>query len=56
MIINMAIFFMNNSSCYYIGIIKPNALLAKLLSKHNGDRFYLNCFVDFQEDEKLDPN
>ena len=43
---------MNNSKCLYIAVTKPNTLLAKFLSKHNKDRFCLNCFSNFQTDEK----
>ena len=41
---------MNNSKCLYIAVTKPNTLLAKFLS--NKDRFCLNCFSNFQTDEK----
>ena len=49
----MAIFFMNNSSYYYIGIIKPNALLATFLSKHDEDRFCLTTLVIFKLTKNL---
>ena len=46
--------FMNNSKYNYIAVTKPNALLATFLSKHDRDRFCLNCFGNFQTDEKLE--
>ena len=32
---------------------KPKALLAKLLSNWNGDKFCLNCFGNFQNEELI---
>ena len=39
---------MNNSKYYYIAVRKPNALLAKFLSKHDRERFCLNGFGTFK--------
>ena len=44
---------MNNSKYHYIAVTKPNASLTKFLSKRDRDRFCLNCFSNFQTDEKL---
>ena len=45
-------YFMNTSKYHYIAVTKPNTLLAKPLSNHDGHRFYLNCFCNFQKDGK----
>lgn len=39
--------FVNNTKYNYAAVTKPNSVLAKFLSKHDGDRFCLNCFADF---------
>ena len=46
--------FRNNSKYNYIAVTKPNTLLATSISKHDRDRFCLNCFDNFQTDEKLE--
>ena len=46
-------YFKNNTKYHSIAVTKPNALLAKLLSNHDWDRFCLNCFYNFQMDAKL---
>ena len=44
---------MNNSKYHYIAVTKLKALLAKFFSKHDWNRFCINCFGNFQADEKL---
>ena len=44
---------MNNNKYHHIAATKPNVLLAKFLSNHEGDRFRLNCCFNFQTDELL---
>ena len=42
---------MSNKKYHYFAVTKWNALLAKLLSKHNSEKFCLNCFNNFKTDE-----
>lgn len=44
---------MNNSKYRFIPVTKPNTLSAAFLSNHDRNRFYLNCFCNFQLGEKL---
>ena len=43
---------MSNKKYLYIDVTKPNALLAKFLSKWARDKFCSNCFNNFQTNEK----
>ena len=43
---------MNNRKYHYLPVAKPNALLAKFLSKRDGDRYCLNYFSNFETDKK----
>ena len=36
-----------------MAVTKPNNLLANFLSKRDNDKFSLNCFCNFQTDEKI---
>ena len=45
--------FINNSKYHYLAVTESNALLAKFLWKRDRDRFYLNCFSNFQSHKKL---
>ena len=45
--------FCNNKKYHYIAATKPNALLAKFLSNHDGDKFCLNYFVNFENEELI---
>ena len=47
---------MNNSKHHYTAITKPNVLLAKFLSNHDGEGFCLNCFCNFQTENNLSKN
>ena len=41
---------MSNKKYHYFAVTKSNALLAKLLSKHNSEKFCLNYFNNFKTD------
>ena len=43
----------NNSNYHYIAVTKLNALLVKVSSHHDKDRFCLNWFYKFQTDRNL---
>lgn len=44
---------MNYQKFHNISVTKANALLAKHLSNHEGERFCLNCFYNFPTVEIL---
>ena len=46
-------FFKKYNKYHYIAVAKPNALLAKFLSNYGKDRFFVNCFCNFQIEEIL---
>ena len=44
---------MNSSRYHYTAVTKPNALIAKFLSKHDKGRFCLNVHVIFKQMKNL---
>ena len=46
--------FDNNNKYHYFAATKPNALLAKSLSNRGSDKFCLNCFGNFENEELIE--